>query len=133
MCLHSTLEAAELIIRKWERNDESFLAAGGTNPSDEDLRHFILKIIPSSLSMEMRAKANAEQTKDSLKEWVRSQAEFAEETGSKHVNLVQQPAPTIIVRVQQRQQQPHIYGISEEQDDGDDDELDPQALVVTTR
>ena len=57
------------------------LAAGADMPADEDLVHSILNMLPSGLSMEMKAKAHAEKTSEDLREWIRLQAEFHRQEG----------------------------------------------------
>ena len=48
----------------------------GIELTDGDRRHALLKILPASVSLEMKTKANAEETAEGLKEWIRAQAEF---------------------------------------------------------
>ena len=75
----TSLEGSEAQIILWDKDLTAYQAAGGTEPTDEDKRHALLKIIPSSPSLEMKTKANAEQTAESFREWIRVQAEFTRE------------------------------------------------------
>ena len=69
----------------------AYRAAGGTEPTNEDKRHALLKIIPSSLSLEMKTKTIAEQTSDSLREWIRVQAGFVRNQSGRGVHIAEQP------------------------------------------
>ena len=56
----STWEGTEAAIVVWDNSFADVFAAGADMPADEDLVHSILKMLPSGLSTEMKAKAHAE-------------------------------------------------------------------------
>ena len=87
----TSFECAEAQIILWEKVSTFYQAAGGTEPTDEDKRHTLLKIIPSSFSVEMKTKANAEQTAESLREWIRVQTESIREQSGKGIHIIEQP------------------------------------------
>ena len=89
----TTFDGTEAQIILWEKDLAAYQAALGPEPSDEDLRHALLKMIPASLSLEMKTKANAEGTSEGLKEWIRVQAEFIREQSGKGLHVMEQPAP----------------------------------------
>ena len=64
----STWEGTEAAIVVWDKSLADYLAAGSDMPADEDLVHSILRMLPSGLSMVMKAKAHAEKTSEDLRE-----------------------------------------------------------------
>ena len=59
----------------WDKDISSYAATGAKKLENEDLVHSLLKMLPP-LSQDMLAKAHAESTPASLREWIRVQAEF---------------------------------------------------------
>ena len=87
----TSFDGAETPIILWDKDLTAYQAAGGTEPTDEDKRHALLQIIPSSLSLEMKTKANAEETADNLRRWIRVQAQLIREQSGKGIHIVEQP------------------------------------------
>ena len=80
----------------WKQDLTDFVKAGGSQPSDEELRHAMMKMLPAGLSQEMMSKACAQLTSDDLEDWVRTQDEFQQDYGMprKGVHLTQLGAPS---------------------------------------
>ena len=72
----STWDGTEASIVVWDEILTDYLAVGASMPEDEDLAHSILKMLPSGFSMEMKAKAHADEATEALREWICQQAKF---------------------------------------------------------
>ena len=78
----------------WKVDLADYVTAGAPQPPDEDLRHALIKMLPGSLSSEMRGKAWAQATAFDLKEWVRTQDEFEKDyCKANGVHLAQTSTP----------------------------------------
>ena len=91
MLAATPFECAEFQIVFWETGLTAYQAAGGSEPTDEDRRHALPKILPPSFCLEMKTKANAEGSADGLKEWIRAQAELIRARSGKGTYIMEHP------------------------------------------
>ena len=73
-------------VSAWESDLLDFVKAGGTEPSDEDQRAALLKILPK-ISMEQLEIATAVPTAEELTVWMRSKETFYREHGGAEAHV----------------------------------------------
>ena len=76
-------------VRAYEQDVAVYYAAGGVKFSDEDRRGQLMKILPSSLSMEMSMTADDKPSYAALREWMTLKATFIQERGGKEAHLAE--------------------------------------------
>ena len=110
-------------VKQWKKDLMAYVAAGGSMPVDEDKRYSLIKMLPGSLSLEMKTKACDNETFDELYDWIVAQDEFQQEYGSKgiHLNEMAQSQPP---------SQPDEDVGEEECEPEESDQLSPEQLSV---
>ena len=124
----TSFEGAEFQIIPWDKDLTAYEAAGGTELTDEDKRHALLKSIPSSFRLEMKTKANAEETADSLRDRIRVRAEFICEQSCKGIHIIEQPRESGPLQQDERQDDQQ----QEYKDETQEEELDREVLSPMT-
>ena len=114
----------------WKVDLADYVKAGAPQPPDEDLRHALMKMLPWSMSSEMRGKAWAQTSAEDLEEWVRVQDEFEEDyCKAKSVHLAKMGTSAA-----SSQEEPADDDAEYPDDDGEDDvaELPAEVLAMMT-
>ena len=115
---------------EWKNLLTEYVLAGAQMPSDEDRRHSLLKMLPGTLSLEMRGKAHANMTFDDLEEWFRAQDEFAQDYGPKSVHVAEREAPRRLAEEQQAERPGLADEWHDEEPEEEFEELDQETLAV---
>ena len=116
----STFQGSLDALEVWDEHLALYVACGAHMPPDEDLRHSMLKVIPSNLSSEMKLKAYENMTSDALRDWIQGQADFQEEmNGGKALNIAEQTQSS---PMQSREE-------ADDDDDVEEEELTEEAMA----
>ena len=118
-------KGVESHIILWDNDLIADQAAGCSEPTDEDKRRALLKIITSSCSLEMKTKATAAETAESSREGIRVQAEFILEQSGKGIHIIEQLRESGPL-----QHDDHQDDQQEDSDETQEEELDPQVMSM---
>ena len=71
-------------LKTWQKDLTSYISVGRTMPSDEDKRYTFMKMLPGTLSLEMKSKANGKETDESVDRTVEAECGASESDGKYH-------------------------------------------------